>query len=158
MFKRILVAIDGSPFSAYVFPYAVEIAKCFGSEVFVLHVHEREVGRAGAFPLETVEEADTLIREAVKTFHQAGLASAAGEVQHAVFGHAAEHIVNTAAERDCDLIVMGSRGLSDIAGLMLGSVTHKVLQLGHVPVFVARGPKPAAVRETVEVGQYATVG
>ena len=138
MFKRILVAIDGSPYSEYAVPDAIEIARCFKSEIVVLHVHEREVGRAGAFPLETLEEADRLVAGTVKAFRDAGIV-ASGEVQRATTGHAPKHIVDTAKERGCDLIVMGSRGLSDVAGLLLGSVTHKVLQLAHVPVFVARG-------------------
>lgn len=151
MFKRILVAADGSPFAGSAIPYAVEIASEFKSEVFVLHVHEREPGRAGAFPLESLEEADRIVAQAVKTFHDAGIANATGEVEHAVFGHAARKIVETARARQCDLIIMGSRGLSDIAGLMLGSVTHKVLQLSEVPVFVARGVAPVPEKELAGV-------
>ncbi len=150
MFKHMLIAIDGSPYSGYAVPDAIEIAKCFKSEVFVLHVHEREAGRPGVFPLETPAEADGLVAAALKTIQAAGI-TARGEVQHAIAGHAAKHLVDTARARDCDLIVMGSRGLSDIAGLMLGSVTHKVLQVAEAPVFVARGPKPATT-EKVPVG------
>lgn len=146
MFKRILVAIDGSPYSEYAVPDAIAIASCFKSTILVLHVLEREIGRAGAFPMETTEEADRLVAAAVKTFQDAGIA-ATSEVQHATAGHAAKHIVETAKGQDCDLIVMGSRCLSDIAGWMLGSVTHKVLQLSHVPVLVARGPKAAAIEK-----------
>jgi nucleotide-binding universal stress UspA family protein len=150
MFKKILIAIDGSPASGEAIRYAEELGRCFRSEIFVLHVHERESGRAGAFPLESIQEADRLVAEAVKAFRDAGFAGATGEVQHAIYGHAAKHIVDTAQGKGCDLIVMGSRGLSDIAGLMLGSVTHKVLQLAPVPVFVARGNK--AVPEKALVG------
>ncbi len=149
MFKRILVAVDGSPFATSAVPYAAEIAREFKSDVFVLHVHEREPGRAGAFPLETVDEAKRVVAEAVQTLQQAGIANVAGEVQHAVSGHAARHIVETAAERHSDLIIMGSRGLSDIAGLMLGSVTHKVLQLAVIPVLVARGGAPVSEKTAV---------
>jgi nucleotide-binding universal stress UspA family protein len=152
MFKRILVAVDGSPYSDYAIPEAIEIARCFKSEIVVLHVRERDIGRAGAFPLETLEEADQLVAGSVQIIREAGI-PVTGEVQRAETGHAAKHIVDTAKERDCDLIVMGSRGLSDIAGLMLGSVTHKVLQLAHLPVFVARGPKAEATGELVGAGQ-----
>ncbi len=153
MFKRILVAIDGSPYSGYAVPDAIEIARCFKSTILVLHVLEREVGRAGAFPMETTDEADRLVAAAVKTFQDAGI-TATSEVQHATAGHAAKHIVETVKGQECDLIVMGSRGLSDIAGLMLGSVTHKVLQLAQVPVLVARGPKTAETeKEPVGAGQ-----
>lgn len=153
MFKRILVAVDGSPFSGYAVPDAIEIARCFKSTILVLHVLEREVGRAGAFPIETTDEVEQLVAGAVRTFQDAGI-TASSEVQHATAGHAAKHIVETAKVQDCDLIVMGSRGLSDIAGLLLGSVTHKVLQLAHVPVLVARGAKTAAIeKEPVRAGQ-----
>jgi nucleotide-binding universal stress UspA family protein len=152
MFKRILVAIDGSPYSGYALPDAVEIARAFKSEVFVLHVREREVGRAGAFPLETMPEADQIVAAAVKSISSAGV-PAIGEVQAATYGRAAKHIVETTKARECDLIIMGSRGLSEIAGLMLGSVTHKVLQLAHVPVLVARGPEAKAAGELVGAGQ-----
>ncbi len=156
MFKRILVAIDGSPYSGYAVPDAIEIARCFKSTILVLHVLEREVGRAGAFPMETTNEADRLVAAAVRTFQDAGI-TATSEVQHATAGHAAKHIVETAKEQDCDLVVMGSRGLSDISGLLLGSVTHKVLQLAHVPVLVARGPSTAAVgKELVSAGTATT--
>ena len=50
----------------------------------------------------------------------------------------AEGIIETAEDMKCDLIVMGSRGRSDIEGLLLGSVTHKVLTLATVPVLVVR--------------------
>jgi nucleotide-binding universal stress UspA family protein len=153
MFKRILVAVDGSPYSEYAVPDTVAIANCFKSEVFVLHVLEHEQGRAGAFPLETTDQAERLVAAAIKGLRDAGIV-ATGEVQRAITGHAPKHIVDTAKEKDCDLIVMGSRGLSDIAGLFLGSVTHKVLQLAHVAVLVARGPKFVTFdKELVGAGQ-----
>jgi nucleotide-binding universal stress UspA family protein len=152
MFKKILVAVDGSPFSQYAIPDAIALATCFKSEIVVLHVHEREVGRAGAFPLETLEEAGHLVAGSVQIIRKAGI-PVTGEVQRATTGHVAKQIVDTAKADDCDLIVMGSRGLSDMAGLMLGSVTHKVLQLAHVPVFVARGEMTEATGELVGAGQ-----
>jgi len=44
----------------------------------------------------------------------------------------------TANANNIDLIVMGSRGLSDAQGLLLGSVTHKVIQMANIPVLVDR--------------------
>ena len=153
MFKRILVAVDGSPYSEYAVPDTIAIANCFKSEVFVLHVLEHEQGRAGAFPLETTDQADGLVATALKGIRGAGIV-ASGEVQRAVTGHTAKYIVETAREKDCDLIVMGSRGLSDLGGLFLGSVTHKVLQLAQVAVLVARGPKPVTFdKELIVAGQ-----
>jgi len=44
---------------------------------------------------------------------------------------------------------MGSRGLSDVQGFLLGSVTHKVIQLAPIAVLVARGPIPVEVEVEV---------
>ena len=52
--------------------------------------------------------------------------------------NAGEKICVVAREEKCDLIVMGSRGLGDWAGMMLGSVTHRVLSHCDIPVRVAR--------------------
>ena len=149
MFDRILIAVDGSPYSAPAVSATVEVATKFQSQVYVLHVREHEVGRAGAFPLETPQEAVDLVAATVKTLRAAGI-TVKGDLHGAIAGHAAKEIVDTAKTEGSDLIIMGSRGLSDIAGLFVGSVTHKVLQLAHVPVLVVRPPEaPVAKREEV---------
>jgi nucleotide-binding universal stress UspA family protein len=153
MFDRILVAVDGSPYSAPAVSTVIEVATKFQSQAIVLHVREHDRGRAGAFPLETPQDATQLVAEAVVALRHAGIA-ATGEVHGAVAGSAAREIVDTARSEGADLIVMGSRGLSDIAGLFVGSVTHQVLHLAHVPVLVVRPPetpakKPEAVAATV---------
>jgi nucleotide-binding universal stress UspA family protein len=51
-------------------------------------------------------------------------------------GTVAQALVDSARDRQADAIVMGSRGLSDMAGLVLGSVTHKVIHLSDKPVVV----------------------
>ena len=53
-------------------------------------------------------------------------------------GHPAQQIVRYAEASGADLIVVGSRGLSDLPGLLLGSVSHKVIHLAAVPVLVVR--------------------
>ena len=140
MFDRILIAVDGSPYSQPAVSAAAEIATKFNSQTFVLHVREHDRGRAGAFPLETPQDALDLVSETVKTLRASGI-TATSEVHGAVVGQAPKAIVDTARTQGVDLIIMGSRGLSDIAGLFVGSVTHKVLQLAHVPVLVVRPPK-----------------
>jgi nucleotide-binding universal stress UspA family protein len=151
MFKLILVALDGSPSSQHALPTAIEVAKKFDGQIFVLHVAEHDRGRAAAYSLESPAEATRLVADAVEIARKAGV-KAAGEVRDAGAQHAAKFIVAAAAEKGAELIVMGSRGLSDVQGVFLGSVTHKVIQTAGVPVLV-EGPqvKVPAVEPAPEV-------
>ena len=79
--------------------------------------------------VDIAEEAAVLVAEGVK---------AKSERQSALYGHAAQKIARAADENGADGIVMGSRGLSDWRGLLVGSVTHKVLHMAHCPVVVVR--------------------
>jgi nucleotide-binding universal stress UspA family protein len=137
MFDRILLAVDGSEPSARAATVAGEFGSKFGAEVVVFHVRERMAGRAGAFDLETVEEAHELVDRTVAELKDAGV-SARGEVGHGVAGYSARVIVKAAETEDAGVIVMGSRGLTDFGSLFLGSVAHKVLHLAETPVTVVR--------------------
>lgn len=139
MFTRILLAVDGSDYSKQALPTAIEVAKKFQGFVFVLQVSEHDRGRAAVFSTESPAEATRLVSDAVAKLREAAV-DWGGEVHDVAAGHVAEDIVETARMRESDLIVMGSRGLSDVQGLLLGSVTHKVMQLSHVPVLVTRAP------------------
>ena len=147
MFKKVLVAIDGSDYSKTALPVAIEVAQKFGAQLYVLHVAEHDRGRAAAFTVETPAEATQLVADAVKLAKQAGV-SARGELLDRAAGHVAPAIAATAAANSIDLIVMGTRGLSDAQGFLLGSVTHKVTQLADMPVLIARAPQPVK-REAV---------
>ena len=57
---------------------------------------------------------------------------------HITVGDPAEMIVRFAAEKHYDLIVMGPRGKGNIQGLLLGSVTNKVMQLSSIPVLLVK--------------------
>ena len=85
----------------------------------------------------TKDEADQLVADAIGTVRTAGV-DAKGEVCGGFTGRVPEGIVQVAKDQDCDLIVMGSRGLSDVAGAFLGSVTHGVIHLADAAVLVAR--------------------
>jgi nucleotide-binding universal stress UspA family protein len=61
-----------------------------------------------------------------------------GDVGTTLFGYAARNIVDDAKEHDVDVIVMGSRGRGDLAGLILGSTAHKVIHLADRPVLIVR--------------------
>jgi nucleotide-binding universal stress UspA family protein len=154
MFKHILVAVDGSTYSQQALPTAIEVAKKFGSDVFVLHVSEHDRGRAVAYSLETPADATRLVGRAVKVIRDAGI-TVKGELRDMAAGHVAKAIIETATANHIDLIVMGSRGLSDVQGLLLGSVTHKVIQMANMPVLVDRtlGVKEFSAEAATEMAQ-----
>ena len=135
MYERLLVAVDHSEVSPRVIAAARDLASLSKGKVWVLHVREREFGRLGLTPSEPDEEAQQAVRDGVEALIQAGV-DAQGEVREAVYGHAAGEIVNNAREHDAGVIIMGSRGRSDLAGLVLGSTAHKVIHLSDRPVMV----------------------
>jgi nucleotide-binding universal stress UspA family protein len=137
MFEKILLPVDGSEPSRRAVRVAGELAKCSGGEVLVFHVWEREVNHLGGFELEAPDEAQDLVDEVVRELKDQGV-SARGEVIRASYGRTTRELLEAGEEFGANIIVMGTRGLSDFAGLVLGSVTHKVLHLAHCPVLVVR--------------------
>jgi nucleotide-binding universal stress UspA family protein len=139
MYDRILVAVDHSEMSQRAVLAARDLAVLSKGEVWVLHLREREVAvkTAALVDDESTAEANAAVAESVEVLTQAGV-TAHGEVRHTIFGYAAREIVDDAREHDADVIVMGSRGRGDLAGLVLGSTAHKVIHLADRPVLVVR--------------------
>ena len=138
MYERLLVALDQSEISERVLNEAEGLARAADSEVFVLHLREREViDRLGLVPTEKEKEAHEVADKAVKALTAAGV-RAHGEVHEAIFGHAAKEIVEAAKSHNASLIIMGSRGMGDLKGLIIGGTAHKVLHLADHPVLIVR--------------------
>jgi nucleotide-binding universal stress UspA family protein len=139
MYEKILAAVDHSEITPRVINAALELASLSQGEVWVLHLREREtIGRTGLLTSsEGSDEASEAVTVAVETLTKAGI-KAHGTVQDTLFGHAAREIVSGAQEHGADMIVMGSRGRGDLAGLVLGSTAHKVIHLADRPVLVVR--------------------
>jgi len=138
MYERVLAAVDHSEISQRVLAAAQDLALLSKGEVWVLHLLEREViAQLGQVPSETGTDAKSPVKDAVDALTKAGV-TAHGEVRNTVFGHAAREIVEDAKEHDVGVIVMGSRGRGDLAGLVLGSTAHKVIHLADRPVLVVR--------------------
>jgi universal stress protein A len=136
MYEKLLVAIDHSDISERVVGATKELAKATGAEVFVLHLREREVlGRLGLVADEEEKEAVDRVNDAVAELREVGV-NAEGEVLESIFGHAAREIVGEAKRRDAGVIVIGSRGRSELTSLVVGSTAHKVLHLTDRPVLV----------------------
>jgi nucleotide-binding universal stress UspA family protein len=137
MYERLLVAVDHSGAAEQVLSAARELALMSRGELWVLHVREHESLGRGVMDLETADEARGVLDAAVDELTGAGV-DAHGEIRHAVNGRAAREIADSAREHDAGTIVMGSKGHGDLAGLLLGSTTHKVIHLTDRPVLVVR--------------------
>jgi nucleotide-binding universal stress UspA family protein len=142
MFHKVLVATGGSPWSDNAVAYAVGLAKDYGLELVILHVIAdtppyfiAEAGTSMDQILEGNEEAGRhVIAEAAQWATEAGVEF---ETELA-WGRVAEVICRVAAERECDLIVVGSRGLTGFKRLMLGSISNAVAAKAPCPVLVVK--------------------
>jgi len=138
MYEKLLVAVDHSEITERVLAAARGLATLSSGEVWVLHLREREaMARGGMVAIETPDEAQANIDAAVDELTNSGI-KAHGVVRNTIFGYAAREIVEDAKAHDVGVIIMGSRGRGDLAGLLLGSTAHKVIHLADRPVLVVR--------------------
>jgi nucleotide-binding universal stress UspA family protein len=136
MFEKIILPVDGSVPSSRAIPVAAGLAKEYGAEIVLVHIREFEVSR-GVFAKETPKEALDFADQVAKDLKDQGL-SVRIEVRSAPAGRAAQEIMEVADRELASLIVMGTRGLSDWSGMLVGSVAHKVIHLSKVPVLTVR--------------------
>lgn len=138
-FNKILVPIDGSEHSRHALQYALGLAQCQGAQVVLLHSYGRIPMLIGGEAREELtkelrEESGKLFEPFVATMREAGM-----EPELVIReGRPENVIVEEARKGGYNLIVMGSRGLSDMEGVLLGSVAHRVLAAAHCPVLVTR--------------------
>ena len=139
MYDKILVAVDHSEISDRAVLAARDLAVLSKGEVWVLHLREREVAvkTGAAMTAESEDDANVAVSSAVEVLTQAGV-KAHGGIRTTLFGYAAREIVDDAIEHDADVIVLGSRGRSDLVGFILGSTAHKVIHLADRPVLIIR--------------------
>jgi nucleotide-binding universal stress UspA family protein len=138
MYERMVVAIDHSPATERVLAAACDLARLSRGQVWVVHVREHQGGgRGGVTASETIDEAHLAVDAAVTELTQAGV-KAQADIRYAFVGHAASEIADSARAHDAGVIVMGSRGRGDLAGVLLGSTAHKVIHLTDRPVLVIR--------------------
>ena len=136
MSERVLVAVDHSDVAQRALAAARDLALLSKGEVWVLHLREREViAQMGDVPSESEADAESPISAAVEALTKAGV-TAHGEVRDTTFGHAAREIMEDAKEHDVGVIVMGTRGRSDLGGLLLGNTAHKMIHLADQPILI----------------------
>lgn len=151
MSKKFLVAVDGSDHSWRALDLATNLAKVSGAELAILHVvpYEpmpealRQLARSEGIPLEEEEArfhsgrklGDKIVSEAEARARKSGLDRVTTLVTE---GNTAHEIVEMAKTIDTQMLFLGSRGLSDLGGILVGSVSHKVLHLAHCTCVVVK--------------------
>jgi nucleotide-binding universal stress UspA family protein len=137
VFEKIVVAVDGSPQSSKTLPVAVDLAKRYGSNVTVVHCREFERYEGSDVDLGPPIPATKLVEDTVEMFRAAGV-EATGELRKVRPGHTYEEIVQVAKRIPADLIVMGTRGMTELKSLLLGGVANKVVHHAPCPVLLVR--------------------
>ena len=136
-FRRILLAIDSSPAARAATEVIGHIAAPAQLEVVVLHVWNMQTRiRGGRWDIETATEARLLVDEVVADLKAAGV-KASGEIVNAADEKVGLAIERAATELGADLVAVGSRGLSDLAGAFKGSISHRLIADVDCPVLVS---------------------
>ena len=137
MFKSIVWANDGSEAAQRALPLVKELAQAGGATVTLVHVVERVEGSGAVGVPRRADEAEfqAELRGLVDQLQQEDV-TASLEIRGDVGARPAHEVVEIARSTDADLIVVGSRGHSSIYGLLVGSVTNRLLHIAPCPVLV----------------------
>lgn len=138
-YKKLLVPIDGSENAALACRHAVSLADSAKLEIVLLHCYgdlPATIGGDARDEIIALSEAEgkTMLAPCERMCEEAGVSCKA----LVRCGSPGRTIVQVAESEGCDLIVMGSRGLSDFSGMVMGSVSHRVLRHASMPVLIIR--------------------
>jgi nucleotide-binding universal stress UspA family protein len=139
---RVLIPIDGSDGSLAALDRLLDKAGWFGTplEIHLLNVQRplpQDIGRfIGAESLHQLHHDRGMA--CLEAARKRAAARGANCQCHVVVGEIAETIVHFAHQQQCELIAIGTRGLGSLPGLLLGSVTTRVLHLADLPVLALK--------------------
>jgi nucleotide-binding universal stress UspA family protein len=149
--KRILVPTDFSPTSAAALSYGIALARAFDAKLLLLHVPEHPgVAAEAEYPIGIYE---TMKNAANQRLGELLTRDQTLELDHEFamrIGDAPDEIVRFAAERDIDLIVMGTHGREGVARVLMGSVAETVVRRANCPVLTVHYPEHDFVMEEHE--------
>jgi len=143
MYKRILIATDGSDKSMKAAEEGIELAKGLGAQVIALNVINEvviasAVRQLGSDRKEVEEKLKIAGGKAVDGIKAMGAKVGVTVDTIVRIGAPANAVIDTASAEKADLIVMGSHGESGASKLLIGSVVQKVLYWSPIPVLVVR--------------------
>jgi len=137
--KKILNPVDGSDHSIRSTQNAIELAKLLDAKIILMHCHARfPIVLAEPYFQQAINEISKGSEELVAPFIKM-LENAEVEFDVRILeGAPGNKIPEVVRIEKIDLIVMGSRGVTDFTGLLLGSVAHQVLNKSDCPVFITK--------------------
>jgi nucleotide-binding universal stress UspA family protein len=135
LYKKILVPIDGSAHSTRALEEAIKIAKTTNGTITLLTVQPSRTNILSVQKQPSNEPTKSIIlAEGQKIVQAEGVFAEAVLLE----GNVVDRIVNTAKEGNFDVIVIGARGLNRFEEVLLGSVSHGVVEKAPCPVIVTR--------------------
>ena len=147
MLKTILVPIDGSAHANRAVDFASDLASKYDAKIVLLHAINFPLGRlpdelhqyAVSEHLDGPGEVEAVVNKMLESAETRAMNAGVEELAHnSHTGDPAQVILDAVTSFDADLIVMGSRGLGELKGLLVGSVSDKVLHHAEVPVTIVR--------------------
>lgn len=139
MFQNILLAVDGSAHSELAADYAAGLAAAFHARLFVVHAYPQTSDLLGYADFERLVARRKSAGQEVLDKIRSQLDRHGLTVQEDLLeGPEAEAILAAAETHKIDLVVMGTRGLGTIEGMLFGSISRKVSQHAPCPVLLAR--------------------
>ena len=153
--KPILAAIDFSPHSERALLWAARAARDFEAPLAVLHVVHDPAAAPGYYQQKKRKKHLKRLEEAAQEWMDEFLERMTGKhtkllaemERHLIVGLPITRILEVAETIDAQMIVMGSRGLTGLPHLLLGSKAEKVAQLSPIPVTIVKSAKPAGRAE-----------
>jgi nucleotide-binding universal stress UspA family protein len=145
LFQKIVLATDGSEYSANVVKYAIELAKISEAKIYAIYVVDTGVFTSIPMDVAWTNMYELLKQEGNVATNQVESEAMAADIEVesiTVEGHPAEEIIKLAEDKSADIIVMGTLGKSGLDRFLLGSVAEKVSRTSKIPVMIVRGEKP----------------
>ena len=139
LYKKILIATDGSENTRKAVRYGIELARIAGADVHAVYV--LDAGAFATLPMDAAwESMYELLRvegnEAIKYVEELGAETGVTVENVVLDGHPAYEIVSYAQENEINLIVMGTLGKTGLDRILIGSVASKVVHTSPSPVMV----------------------